>query len=99
MARVCVLTGKKVGVGHKVSHSNHKTKRKFVPNLIKTTLYSALLKRNIRLRIAARTLRTIDYKGDFDSFILQTKNGKLTNIAKKIKKKLLLLREKENVSQ
>ena len=41
MSRRCDLTGKGPQVGHKVSHSNIKTKRRFLPNLLNVTLISA----------------------------------------------------------
>ena len=39
----CDLTGKRPLVGHKVSHSNIKTKRRFLPNLRNVTLMSDTL--------------------------------------------------------
>jgi len=63
MSRVCQLTGKKVMVGNHVSHSNHKTKRKFYPNLVKKRFYLPEEKEFITLRVAASALRTINKKG------------------------------------
>ena len=40
MSRRCELTGKAAQVGHKVSHSNRKTKRRFLPNLLNVTVIS-----------------------------------------------------------
>ena len=45
----CELTGKKPLVGHKVSHSNIKTKRRFLPNLLNVTLISDALGRSVQL--------------------------------------------------
>ena len=53
MSRRCELTGKAVLTGHLVSHSNRKTKRRFLPNLCNVTLQSDALGRSVRLRIAA----------------------------------------------
>lgn len=95
MPRICdLIVGKKVGVGHNVSHSNRKTKRKFVPNFINVRLQSAGLRKKIGLRIANRTLRTIDLRGNLDNFLLQTKNNKLTPLARKMKRCLI-----KNLSQ
>lgn len=88
MAKVCDLTGKHVGSGHNVSHSNRKIPRRFIPNLVDVRLNSELLSRRFKFRIAASTLRTIDYFGGLDAYLLRTKNGKLTDMARKIKKKL-----------
>ena len=55
MARKCVVTGKGVQVGHNVSHSNIKTKRRFLPNLQQTSVLSDVLG-SIRLRVTAARL-------------------------------------------
>src|SRR5262245_54646273 len=59
MARRCELTGKAVLGGHLVSHSNRKTKRRFLPNLCSVTLQSEALGRSVRLRITAAALRSV----------------------------------------
>ena len=56
MARKCELTGKGVQSGHLVSHSNRKTKRKFLPNLCSVTLQSDALNLAVRLRVSANAL-------------------------------------------
>ena len=58
MSRRCELTGKGPLVGHKVSHSNIKTKRRFMPNLCNVTLTSDILGRSIRARISANALKS-----------------------------------------
>ena len=58
MSRRCELTGKGPLVGHKVSHSNIKTKRRFLPNLLNVTLMSDALGRSVKLRISANALKT-----------------------------------------
>ncbi|MDW8274105.1 MAG: 50S ribosomal protein L28 [Chitinophagales bacterium] len=63
MARVCDLTGKRPMIGHNVSHSNRKTKRKFLPNLRNKRFYVPELDQWIELRVAASTIRTINKKG------------------------------------
>lgn len=63
MPKVCDLTGKRPMIGHKVSHSNIKTKRRFMPNLVKKRFFMPETGEWITLRIAASTLRTIDKKG------------------------------------
>jgi len=63
MSRVCQITGKKVMVGNNVSHSNRKTKRKFLPNLFKKKFYIASEDKWITLRVSANGLRTIDKNG------------------------------------
>lgn len=63
MARVCQITGKNPMVGHNVSHSNRKTKRRFLPNLQTHRLWVAAEKRFVKLRVSAHGLRIIEKKG------------------------------------
>jgi len=49
--------------GHNVSHSNIKTKRRFLPNLHYHRFWVESENRWVRLRISAKGLRTIDKKG------------------------------------
>jgi len=73
----CDLTGKKPLVGHKVSHSNIKTKRRFLPNLRSVTLISDTLGRKVRLRVSANALKTVDHRGGLDAFLLKAKDDEL----------------------
>jgi large subunit ribosomal protein L28 len=77
MAWRCDLTGKKPLVGHKVSHSNIKTKRRFLPNLVNVTLTSDALGRSVRARISANALKTVDHRGGLDAFLLKAKDADL----------------------
>ena len=77
MAWRCDLTGKKPLSGHKVSHSNVKTKRRFMPNLRNVTLISDSLKRKVRVRVSANALRTVDHRGGLDAFLLKAKDAVL----------------------
>ena len=63
MSRICEITGKKVMVGNKVSHSNIKTKRKFYPNLQTKRFYIPEEDKWITLKVSANGLRTINKKG------------------------------------
>jgi large subunit ribosomal protein L28 len=73
----CDLTGKKPLCGHKVSHSNTKTKRRFMPNLRSVTLISDALGRSVRARVSANALRTVDHRGGLDAFLLKAKDAEL----------------------
>lgn len=84
MSRVCDLSGKSPMVGHRVSHSNVKTKRRFLPNLVNVTLRSDILGRNFKLRIATSTLRTVDKQGGLDGYLMKTKKADLNEKAQKI---------------
>jgi len=63
MARVCQVTGKTPIGGHTVSHSNIKTKRRFLPNLKTKRFYFAEEDRWITLKVSAEAIRTINKKG------------------------------------
>ena len=62
MAKVCAVTGKKPMSGHNVSHSNRKTKRRFLPNLQTRRFWVDSLKKWITLRVSTKAIRTIDKK-------------------------------------
>jgi large subunit ribosomal protein L28 len=63
MARVCQLTGKKPITGHKVSFSNKKALRRFLPNLQTKRFYLVEEDRWITLKLAADAIRTINKNG------------------------------------
>ncbi|ANI90496.1 50S ribosomal protein L28 [Arachidicoccus ginsenosidimutans] len=63
MARVCQVTGKKPIVGNNVSHSNIKTKRRFLPNLQTKRFFFAEEDRWITLKLSADAIRTINKNG------------------------------------
>lgn len=77
MARRCVITGKGAQVGHNVSHAQNKTKKRFLPNLQSTSLYSEGLGRWVRLRLSAHGLRTVEHKGGLDAYLASTALAKL----------------------
>lgn len=89
MSRRCDLLDTGPMSGNNVSHSNVKTRRRFDVNLCNVTLASEALGQKYRLRVAAKTLRTVDFKGGLDGFLIGTKNHKLTAKAKTIKKALI----------
>jgi large subunit ribosomal protein L28 len=88
MSRVCELTGKGVQVGHKVSHSNRKTKRRFLPNLVNVTLQSDALSQSVRLRVSANGLRSVEHRGGLDAFLMKASEGELSPAARDLKKKI-----------
>ena len=89
MPRKCELTGKSPLKGHRVSHANNKTKRKFFANLKKVTFKSEILRRNIKLRVSIAALRTVDYKGGLDNFLKTVKTHKLSKRVKGFKKQII----------
>jgi large subunit ribosomal protein L28 len=63
MARVCQVTGKVPLTGNSVSHSNIKTKRRFLPNLQKKRYYLAEEDKWITLKVSTEGIRTINKRG------------------------------------
>lgn len=85
MSRRCELTGKGPMSGHKISHANNKTKRRFLPNLVDVTLASESLGQDFRLRVSAHGLRSVDHRGGLDAFLAKAKDDELSPRALKIK--------------
>ena len=88
MSRRCELTGKNAQVGHLVSHSQIKTKRRFLPNLCDVTLISDSLGRSFRLRVSAHALRSVEHRGGLDAFLLKAKDDELSVNALALKKEV-----------
>lgn len=88
MSRACELTGKAVLTGNNVSHANNKTKRRFLPNLVNVTLISEALNQNVRLRISANALRTVEHRGGLDAFLAKADVDELSQKARLLKKQI-----------
>ena len=88
MSRRCELTGKGPIVKNNVSHSNVKTKAWMLPNIQKRRLYSDTLSTFVTLRIATRTIRTIEHVGGFDKFILAQPSEVLSKRARGLKSRI-----------
>ena len=86
MSRRCELTGVGPLVGHNVSHSNVKTKRRFLPNLKPATLASEALGQTFTLRITNAALRTLDFRGGLDPFLVKARDEDLSPRALTIKR-------------
>ncbi len=93
MARRCAITEKGVQSGNTVSHSNRKAKRRFLPNMTQVTLRSDALGQNVRMRITASTLRSIDHNGGLDNFLMTTHSKSLSEEARNLKRKIIKARE------
>jgi len=63
MARVCQITGKRPITGNTVSHSNIKTRRRFLPNLQKKRYFLAEEDKWITLKLSSEAIRTINKNG------------------------------------
>ncbi len=88
MPRIIQLTGKMGKSGHNVAHSNHKTNRRFVPNIQKVTLHSEALKRDVSLRVCTRALRTVQKHGGLDGFLVKMADHELAETGRRLKRKV-----------
>ncbi len=88
MSRRCELTAKGPQVGHRVSHSNIKTKRRFLPNLVNVTFLSDVLGRSVRLRVSTNALKSVDHNGGLDAFLLKAKVDDLSLKAVELKRQI-----------
>ena len=88
MTKQCQITGKGVQTGNNVSHSNRKTRRRFMPNLQEVAIYSEILEAPVTLRITNNGLRTIEKNGGLDLYLLNTPKSKLTAESKKLRARI-----------
>jgi large subunit ribosomal protein L28 len=89
MSRVCELSGKAVLSGNNVSHANNKTRRRFLPNLCDVTLISEALGRNVRLRVSANALRSVEHRGGLDAFLVKADVSELSQRARLLRKQVV----------
>jgi len=88
MARRCSVTGKGVLTGNNVSHAKNRNRRRFLPNVQQSTMLSDVLGRAVTLKVATSTIRTIEKNGGIDAYLLGTSNSKLTDMARRLKRKI-----------
>jgi large subunit ribosomal protein L28 len=93
MSRKCPVTAKGVQVGNNVSHSNRKTKRRFLPNLQTVSLLSDAIG-SVRLRLSTNAIRTIEFKGGIDAFLKGMPDRKLSPEIRRLKKRIAGAAEK-----
>jgi len=86
MSRKCIVSGTKLQFGNNVSHSNRKTRRKFLPNVREVSVWSEALKRFMRFNVNTKGIRTLDKNGGLDKWLIDSSASKLTPEAKKLKR-------------
>ncbi|MSO69154.1 MAG: 50S ribosomal protein L28 [Alphaproteobacteria bacterium] len=92
MSRRCELTGKGVLSGNNVSHANNKTRRRYLPNLQPISFLSDALGRTVRLRVATRTIKTVERHGGLDSYLASVKDDRLSVKALGLKRRVAKIR-------
>src|ERR1700761_1115148 len=88
MSRRCELPGVGPMTGHNVSHSNIKTKRRFLPSLAQVVVPSDSLGQTFKLKITNAALRTLDFRGGLDNVLMNSKDEVLSPKALKIKRQV-----------
>ena len=88
MARRCALTGKGVLTGNNVSHSNIKSRRRYLPNIQVTTLLSETLGETVRVKVAASTIRTVEHRGGLDAYLMDAKASELPADLRRLKRRI-----------
>jgi len=89
MSKRCQITGKGVMSGNNVSHANNRTRRRFLPNLQRTSMNSEILGRDVTLRVSTSAIRTVEKHGGVAAFLLQARNVELADDARALKREIL----------
>ena len=89
MSKRCQITGKGVMSGNNVSHAKNRTRRRFLPNLQRTSMNSEILGRDVTLRVSTSAIRTVEKHGGLDAFLLQARNVELADDARALKREIL----------
>ena len=88
MARRCDVTGKGVQTGNNVSHAHNKTRRRYLPNLQSTSLFSDALGRTVRMRVSVHGIRSIEHRGGLDAYLMAERDAELGQEARRIKRQI-----------
>jgi len=88
MARRCVVTGKGVQTGNNVSHAHNKSRRRWLPNLQAASLLSETLGEQVKVRVSAHGLRTIEHRGGIDAYLMGTPASSLPTDLRRLKKRI-----------
>ncbi|MBL7801655.1 MAG: 50S ribosomal protein L28 [Chitinophagales bacterium] len=78
MSNFCELTGKGPMSGNYVSHSNRKTKRRFLPNLRKKRFFIPELDEWVTLKVSTSAIKNIAKKGIYAYLKELSAKGEIT---------------------
>lgn len=92
MSRRCELSGKGVLTGNLVSHSQIKTRRRYLPNLVNVTLISDSLGRGVRMRISAHALRSVEHRGGLDAYLVKADEAQLSDRLRRLRRDVVKAR-------
>lgn len=85
MSRRCMVTGKGPLSGNNVSHANNRTRRRFLPSVKTTRLFSESLGRLVALKLSAHGIRSVEHKGGLDAYLMGTAPSKLDESLRPLK--------------
>jgi large subunit ribosomal protein L28 len=74
--------------GNNVSHAHNKTRRRFLPNLQETGVFSEALGRLVKIKVSAAGLRTVEHRGGFDKWIMSVAPTKVDPSLRKVRKQV-----------
>ena len=99
MTRRCMVTGTGPMVGNKVSHANNRTKRRFLPSVKTTRLYSEALGRSISVKLSVRGLRSVEHKGGLDAWLVGTAPSRLCETLHPVREQIKAKSKAEGVTK
>mmetsp|Transcript_19912 Transcript_19912/g.39085 ORF Transcript_19912/g.39085 Transcript_19912/m.39085 type:complete len:145 (-) Transcript_19912:386-820(-) len=98
-AQRAIYAGKTIQFGNKVSHAQNRTRRKWNPNVQRTTLESELLGEKMQLRLTTHALRCIKKAGSLDHFLITMPHlCKDSQLAMGLREKVLEVLQEKGVS-
>lgn len=98
MAQVCELTGKRPAYGNKVSHSNIKTRTRWMPNLRSKKYMIPELQQTISILLSSRAIRTIDKHGGITQAIMAANAKLLSERLNQVRNKIYKARVKRTAT-
>lgn len=88
MSRVCEYSGVGPFAGNKVSHSNIKTRTRWLPNLKNKKYFISELGQTVTLKLSARAIRTIDKHGGIVVALMKARETELSPRLQKLRRQL-----------
>ncbi|EJS44159.1 mrpl24p [Saccharomyces arboricola H-6] len=72
--------GSFVQFGNNISESKAKTRKKWLPNIVKKGLWSETLNRKISIKMTAKVLKTISKEGGIDNYLTKEKSARIKEL-------------------
>lgn len=98
MSQVCELTGRRPAYGNRVSHSNIKSRVRWMPNLRNKSYEIPELRRTLNMMLSTRAIRTIDKLGGITQALFAASEGDLSERLQKIRRQIHQARVKRTAA-